>query len=87
MPRLAISGKSYRSPRSSLYRVAIVGSVFVARHIRSSAWFRDLSPALHHGCVKPSLVRCRSFALKLANACLDHARDQWVRLGPVLIAN
>jgi len=32
--------------------------------------------------VKPSLVRFRAFALKLANAFLDHARCQWFRLGP-----
>ena len=32
--------------------------------------------------VKPSLVRFRAFALKLANAALDHARHQWFRLGP-----
>jgi hypothetical protein len=34
------------------------------------------------GRVKPSLVRFRAFALKLANAFLDHARSQWFRLGP-----
>ncbi len=32
--------------------------------------------------VKPSLVRFRAFALKLANATLDHARSQWLRLAP-----
>lgn len=32
--------------------------------------------------VKPSLVRFRAFALKLANAALDHARSQWLRLSP-----
>ena len=32
--------------------------------------------------VRPSLVRFRAFALKLANAALDHSRRQWVRLAP-----
>ena len=32
--------------------------------------------------VQPSLVRFRAFALKLANAALDHSRRQWFRLGP-----
>jgi hypothetical protein len=32
--------------------------------------------------VKPSFVRFRAFALKLANAALDHARSQWFRHGP-----
>lgn len=32
--------------------------------------------------VKPSLARFRAFALKLANAVLDHARSQWLRLSP-----
>jgi len=32
--------------------------------------------------VSISLVRFRAFALKLANAFLDHARSQWFRLGP-----
>ena len=32
--------------------------------------------------VKPSLVRFRAFALKLANTFLDHSRQQWFRIGP-----
>ena len=32
--------------------------------------------------VRPSLVRFRAFALKLANAALDHSRRQWLRLAP-----
>ena len=32
--------------------------------------------------VKPSLVRFRAFALKLASAALEHARSQWLRLAP-----
>jgi hypothetical protein len=32
--------------------------------------------------VKPSLVRFRAFALKLANAFLDHSRRQWTRISP-----
>lgn len=32
--------------------------------------------------VKPSLVRFRAFALKLASAALDHSRRQWLRLAP-----
>jgi hypothetical protein len=32
--------------------------------------------------VKPSLMRFRAFALKLANAALDHSRRQWIRLNP-----
>ena len=32
--------------------------------------------------VRPSLVRFRAFALKLANAALDHSRYQWMRLAP-----
>jgi hypothetical protein len=32
--------------------------------------------------VRPSLVRLRAFALKLANATLDHSSRQWLRLAP-----
>lgn len=32
--------------------------------------------------VKPSLVRFRAFALKLANTLLDHSRYHWLRLSP-----
>jgi hypothetical protein len=34
------------------------------------------------GRVKPSLVRFRALALKLANTFLEHSRSQWLRLNP-----
>jgi hypothetical protein len=34
------------------------------------------------GRVKPSLVRFRGFALKLANMVLEHSRSQWLHLNP-----
>ena len=32
--------------------------------------------------VRPSLARFRAFALKLANAAIDHSRRRWMRLAP-----
>lgn len=54
----------------------------VQRPIRGESGWSVLATTFVMARVKPSLVRFRAFALKLANAALDHSRRQWVRLNP-----
>lgn len=54
----------------------------VQRPIRGESGWSVLATTYVMTRVRPSLVRFRAFALKLANAALDHSRRQWVRLAP-----
>ena len=50
--------------------------------IRGDGGWSVLTTTYAMGRVKPSLVRFRAFALKLANTVLEHGRCQWLRLNP-----
>jgi len=68
--RTKVDGGEELKPRPSL------------KPIRGEGGWSVLATTYVMGRVKPSLVRFRAFALKLANAALDHARSVWFRLGP-----
>ncbi|MDE3246922.1 MAG: transposase [Acidobacteriota bacterium] len=68
--RAKVDGGQELKPRPSL------------KPIKGEGGWSALATTFTMSCVKPSLVRFRAFALKLANAALDHARSQWLRLSP-----
>lgn len=68
--RAKVDGGEELKPRPSL------------KPLRGEGGWSVLATTFSMARVKPSLVRFRAFALKLANAVLDHSRRQWLRLGP-----
>ena len=68
--RTKVDGGKELKPRPSL------------KPIKGEGGWSVLATTFTMSCVKPSLVRFRAFALKLANAVLDHVRSQWLRLSP-----
>ena len=68
--RTKVDGGKELKPRPSL------------KPIKGEGGWSALATTFTMSRVKPSLARFRAFALKLANAVLDHARSQWLRLSP-----
>lgn len=54
----------------------------IQKPIRGEAGWSVLATTYVMARVRPSLVRFRAFALKLANATLAHGHRQWLRLAP-----
>ena len=50
--------------------------------IRGESGWSALATTYVMAHVRPSLARFRAFALKLANAAIDHSRRRWMRLAP-----
>jgi hypothetical protein len=68
--RTKVDGGQELKPRPSL------------KPIKGENGWSTLASTYAMGRVKPSLVRFRAFALKLANTILEHSRCQWLRLNP-----
>jgi hypothetical protein len=68
--RAKVDGGEELKPRPSL------------KPIKGEGGWSVLATTYAMGRVKPSLVRFRAFALKLANTMLEHGRSQWLRLNP-----
>jgi hypothetical protein len=68
--RTKVDGGEELKPRPSL------------KPIKGEGGWSVLATTYAMGRVKPSLVRFRAFALKLANTILEHSRSQWLRLNP-----
>ena len=68
--RTKVDGGEELKPRPSL------------KPIKGEGDWSVLATTYAMGRVKPSLVRFRAFALKLANTILEHSRSQWLRLNP-----
>ena len=68
--RAKVDGGTERKPRPT------------QKPIKGEGGWSVLATTFVTGRVRPSLVRFRAFALKLANAALDHGRRQWMRLAP-----